>query len=210
MRCQELVPSSISFKDKKSFDMETLIKNRPACPRCGDMTSYDKKNICIRDESGEFVCIDIKWEQTISQPPRYPQRFRWGASLNHRLKRGRGGETVPPKKSMGIERRLHPRILVKWPAVVETPRGSVEGETKDISVDGVFIFCSKEPEIGENFTIILKPSEQRTISIVGEKIWSGSFTIDNRTVFGMGVQFIQISPEDRNYIAVLVEKSSNE
>jgi hypothetical protein len=43
MRCQKLVPTSISFKD-----------------RCGDMTSYDKKNICIRDESGEFVCIDIK------------------------------------------------------------------------------------------------------------------------------------------------------
>ena len=111
---------------------------------------------------------------------------------------------------MGIERRLHPRILVKWPAVVETPQGSLEGETKDISVDGEFIFCSKEPEIGENFPIVLKPSEQRTISVVGEKIWSGSFTIDNRTVFGMGVQFIHISPEDRNYIADLIEKSSNE
>jgi len=93
---------------------------------------------------------------------------------------------------------------------VETPQGSLEGETKDISVDGVFIFCSKEPEIGENFPILLKPSEQRTISAVGEKIWSGSFTIDNRTVFGMGVQFIHISPEDRNYIADLIEKSSNE
>jgi hypothetical protein len=93
---------------------------------------------------------------------------------------------------------------------VETPQGSLEGETKDISVDGVFIFFSKEPEIGENFPIVLKPSEQRTISVVGEKIWSGSFTIDNRTVFGMGVQFIHISPEDRNYIAVLIEKSSNE
>lgn len=111
---------------------------------------------------------------------------------------------------MGIERRLHPRILVKWPAVVETPQGSLEGETKDVSVDGVFIFCSKEPEVGENFPILLKPSEQRTISVVGEKIWSGSFTIDNRTVFGMGVQFIHISPEDRNYIADLIEKSSNE
>jgi len=107
---------------------------------------------------------------------------------------------------MGIERRLHPRILVKWPAVVETPQGSLEGETKDISVDGAFIFCSKEPEIEGNFPILLKPSEQRTISVVGEKIWSGSFTIDNRTVFGMGVQFIHISPEDRNYIAALVEK----
>jgi hypothetical protein len=93
---------------------------------------------------------------------------------------------------------------------VETPQGSLEGETKDVSVDGVFIFCSKEPEIGINFPIFLKPSEQRTISVVGEKIWSGSFTIDNRTVFGMGVQFIHISPEDRNYIADLIEKSSNE
>jgi hypothetical protein len=89
---------------------------------------------------------------------------------------------------------------------VETPQGSVEGETKDISVDGVFIFCAQEPEIGENFPILLKPSEQRTISIVGAKIWSGSFTVDNETVFGMGVQFINISPEDRNYIAALVEK----
>ena len=107
---------------------------------------------------------------------------------------------------MGIERRLHPRILVKWPAVVETPQGSVEGETKDISVDGVFIFCANEPEIGENFPLLLKPSEKRTISIVGAKIWSGSFTIDNKTVFGMGVLFIQISTEDRAYIAALVEK----
>ncbi len=107
---------------------------------------------------------------------------------------------------MGIERRLHPRILVKWPAIVETPQGSVEGETKDISVDGVFIFCADEPEIGKSFPLLLKPSEQRTISVVGAKIWSGSFTIDNKTVFGMGVQFIKISTEDRNYIAALVEK----
>jgi hypothetical protein len=111
---------------------------------------------------------------------------------------------------MGIERRLYPRILVKWPAVVETLQGSVEGETKDISVDGVFIFCAQEPEIGENFPILLKPSEQRIISVVGEKIWSGSFTIDNKKVFGMGVQFIHISTEDRNYLAALVEKSRND
>jgi len=110
---------------------------------------------------------------------------------------------------MGIERRLHPRILVKWPAILETPQGSVEGETKDISVDGVFIFCSKDPEIGEKFSILLKPSEQQTISVVGEKIWSGSLTIDNRTVFGMGMQFLDISPAERTYIAVLVEQRSN-
>jgi hypothetical protein len=111
---------------------------------------------------------------------------------------------------MGIERRLHPRILVKWRAVVETAQGSVEGETKDISVDGVFIFCPMEPEIGEQFPILLEPSEQQTISVVGEKIWSGTFTIDNKTVFGMGVQFIHISPEDRKFISTLVEKDSRD
>jgi hypothetical protein len=111
---------------------------------------------------------------------------------------------------MGIERRQYPRILVNWPAVVETPQGSVEGETKDISVDGVFIFWVKEPKIGENFPILLEPSEQRTISVVAEKIWSGTFNLHNRKVFGMGIRFIHISPEDRQYIAVLVEKEQHE
>ena len=59
MRCQELVPTSIHFEGRKSFDMSTLIKNRPPCPKCGDMTSYSKENICVRDDSGEFVCIDL-------------------------------------------------------------------------------------------------------------------------------------------------------
>jgi predicted nucleic-acid-binding Zn-ribbon protein len=57
VRCREWVPTSISFKDKKSFDLDTLIKNKPPCPRCGEMTSYHEKNLCIRDESGEMVCI---------------------------------------------------------------------------------------------------------------------------------------------------------
>lgn len=57
IRCREWVPTSINFKDGKSFDLDTLIKNRPPCPKCGEMTSYNEKNLCIRDESGEFVCI---------------------------------------------------------------------------------------------------------------------------------------------------------
>lgn len=59
MRCRELVPTSVKFKDRKSFDMNGLIKSRPPCPRCGEMTSYSKENICIQDDKGGFVCIDI-------------------------------------------------------------------------------------------------------------------------------------------------------
>ncbi len=109
---------------------------------------------------------------------------------------------------MSIERRLHPRILVNWPATLHNVQGSIEGETKDISVDGVFIFLSEKPKFGVNFPILLRPSEERSISVVGKKIWSRTFNIDNRPVFGMGVKFMLISPEDRQFISTLVEKES--
>ena len=111
---------------------------------------------------------------------------------------------------MGIERRFYPRILVTWPVTLQNVQGSIEGETKDISVDGVFIFCSKKPEFGETFPILLKPSEERSILVVGKRVWSDIFHMDNRSIFGMGVQFMLISPEDQQYIASLVEKERNE
>ena len=109
---------------------------------------------------------------------------------------------------MTIEKRLHPRIPANWPVTLHNVQGSIEGETKDISVDGVFIFLSEKPEFGVNFPILLKPSEERSISVVGKRVWSGTFNIDNRPVFGMGVRFIHLSPEDQQYIASVVEKES--
>jgi len=109
---------------------------------------------------------------------------------------------------MSIERRLHPRIPANWPATLHSVQGSIEGETKDISVGGAFIFLSEDPEFGVNFPILLKPPDGRSISVVGKKVWSSTFSIDNRPVFGMGVRFIHLSPEDQQYIASLVEKES--
>ena len=112
------------------------------------------------------------------------------------------------RTAMSIERRLHPRILVNWPATLHYVQGSIEGESKNISVDGVFMFLSEKPKFGVNFPILLKPSEERSISVVGKKVWSGTFNIDSRPVFGMGIRFIFISPEDRQFISTLVEKES--
>ena len=109
---------------------------------------------------------------------------------------------------MSIEKRLHPRILVNWHATLHNVQGPIEGETKDISVGGAFIFLSEKPKFGVNFPILLKPSEERSISLVGKKIWSRTFNIDNRPVFGMGIKFMLISPEDRQFISTLVKKES--
>ena len=87
-------------------------------------------------------------------------------------------------------------------------QGSIEGKTKDISVDGVFIYLSEKPKFGVNFPILLRPSEEHSISLVGKKIWSRTFNINNRPVFGMGVKFMLISPEDRQFISTLAEEES--
>ena len=111
---------------------------------------------------------------------------------------------------MSVEKRLHPRILVEWPAVVKTLRGTFEGITKDISVDGVFIFCPEEPRLVNSFPIALEPLGEKFFSVFGERIWSGNFNIEDRTVPGMGIRFTFIAPEDRQYIATLVKKERNE
>ena len=108
------------------------------------------------------------------------------------------------------ERRKYLRVPVDWSAIVETNHGSLEGEVKDISVGGACILCPEEPIAGESISILLKPPEQRSIPVIGEKVWSDFFDIHYGKAFGMGIRFIHVSPEDRQYIADLVEKKRSE
>ena len=111
---------------------------------------------------------------------------------------------------MDIEKRLHTRIPVEWSATVKTLQGTIEGITKDISVDGAFIFCPKEPELENSFPIVIEPFEERSTAVFGERVWSSNFNLDDRPVSGMGIKFTFITPEDRQHIAALVEQESNE
>lgn len=111
---------------------------------------------------------------------------------------------------MKIERRQHPRVIVNWPVVVNIPGGSLEGEVKDISIGGVCVLCPEEPAHGDNFRILLKPSEQQALSVIGEKVWSDTIDIGYGTVFGIGIRFTYISPVDRQFIAKVVEEERSD
>jgi len=111
---------------------------------------------------------------------------------------------------MDIETRFNPRILVNWPTDVRTRQGSIEVKTKDISVNGVFILSSAEPELDQRISILLEPPGARSIRVIGKMLWSDNFDLDDQTVFGMAIRFIAISPEDQEYIATVVEKGRSE
>jgi len=103
------------------------------------------------------------------------------------------------------ERRRDPRIPVDWPVVLKTPKGAIRGKTANISISGLaLLLFSEVPEIGDEFKIILKPSEDHEISVTCKKIWSGSIILDESVYSGIGVCFTKISPSDREIIASLV------
>ena len=107
---------------------------------------------------------------------------------------------------IGVEKRRYPRVLAVWSAVVQTFQGPLEVKTRDISIGGVFIECPEKIDLGENFQIILKPPQGRSIEVRGRRAWSGNINFNGGSTYGgMGVQFTALSPEDRNYISTLIE-----
>lgn len=101
----------------------------------------------------------------------------------------------------GIERRKNQRRQVTWPVNVFTDHGKIEGEIKNISVDGVFISCEEPLSLNENYRIGIIPPNHQIIDVTGKVVWSDLYGIDeNNTAFGMGICFVEILNNDHNYL----------
>ena len=96
-----------------------------------------------------------------------------------------------------IEKRLRPRVEVRWPIKVSMDEGLVVGETVNISVDGMSIFCSDPLPLNEIVTISIEPLNQSVIELSGKIIWADTYDSDKDKSFSVGVSFVEISAEDR-------------
>ncbi|MGD9076764.1 MAG: PilZ domain-containing protein [Desulfobacteraceae bacterium] len=112
-----------------------------------------------------------------------------------------------------IERRKHTRGDIRWPITVLADHGTIKGETRNISVDGISIRCDEPLMINEVFQIAILPPDRQAIGVSGKVIWSDLYAIDpNDTAVGLGVCFVRISDEDRKIFedAVSAFVSKNE
>ena len=99
--------------------------------------------------------------------------------------------------SEGIERRKNSRSKVKWPVTVLTENGTIEGETRDLAVDGLSIRCVEPLRMNQVFRMGVMPPEHQMIEFTGKVIWSDLYGIgDDDSAYGMGVCFVAISDED--------------
>ncbi len=104
---------------------------------------------------------------------------------------------------MSIEKRAYPRAKIKWPVVIKTDKGQMEGVTLNISPDGVFISCRKPLKLNEVFDLAIKiPKSKHSIKARAEVVWSNIYGPDDEiSPRGMGVRFVRISSEARTFIA---------
>lgn len=103
--------------------------------------------------------------------------------------------------ALGGDGRDGPRIKIRWPVMVKTAEGSMDGVTLDLGTDGAFVSCAKPARLNEVIDIIINAPDQ-PIEAKAEVIWSNIYgPNDDITPRGMGVRFLQISGEHRRVIA---------
>ena len=103
------------------------------------------------------------------------------------------------------DRRNLPRIEVNWPITIFTDEGDVEGESKNITSDGLYICCDKPLPLNHVFSISIRPPHHQAIGVTGKIIWSDLYGIDaGDDIFGVGVCLVEISGDDRKYLKDLI------
>ena len=107
-------------------------------------------------------------------------------------------------KIKGEEKRDSIRNEVTWPVTMELAEGVFTGETKNVSMSGAFICSDKIPPLQEKFRVVFNPPDHPAIIALAEVVWSNSNVPEEQVVNrGMGIRFLEISQEDREFIANL-------
>lgn len=113
--------------------------------------------------------------------------------------------------TQGVERRLQPRVEIRWPATLLTTQTTIEGEIRNVSPSGAFIFCKDVLQLEGSFFIIIKPPHRQTISVAGKAVWSTTLlTNQGKSSLGVGVQFTNITRGDSEFLSGLVKNHYKE
>ena len=93
------------------------------------------------------------------------------------------------------ERRIYPRADIRWPVIIKTAQETIEAKLRNLGIGGAYIHCDRAPEPGEIVALTLKPPTGSSLEITAEVVWAGKVL-----ALGMGVRFVEISDEDRQFI----------
>ena len=101
---------------------------------------------------------------------------------------------------MKVNSRRHARVRVRWPVVIQTPTGLVDGTTEDLSLGGAFIRLSRELNSNHNLPLVFDV-EGRFVPCNAQIVWSDERNLsDQRKFLGIGVRFTRMMLNDRAFL----------
>lgn len=98
----------------------------------------------------------------------------------------------------GSDRRTAPRYSVNINIDWEASAGRKKGIVNDISHEGCFVLCSGEVEDGERVLLFFPLSDGIKVQITSE-------VVNHTFEIGFGVQFVELSAAQKDFLSKLIE-----
>jgi hypothetical protein len=104
-------------------------------------------------------------------------------------------------KRMAKTDRNHSRVAVSWPAAILSKEGAIVAEVKNVSMSGVLIWIEELPTFNGNYHLaILIPEHDYTILAKVAPIRLEICENDPKSIYSVGVRFVDISIEDLRFL----------
>lgn len=113
--------------------------------------------------------------------------------------------------TLKIKRGHHyPKVDAKYPVLVLTTDGQMQGETKNISTQQAFVRCKYPLRLYDVASMSIQFSQDESILAEAEVIWSNRYGPDDEiTPRGMVVRFTRLSPRERKRLHNTIVKQYN-
>lgn len=104
------------------------------------------------------------------------------------------------------DRRVSARVPARFKVNYVHDGDYLISYTKDLSVDGMFIYTEKPPAAGEEVKLIFSLGDHPIVTVWARVIWTNNKNSENAKDAGMGVQFIGLPADARAAILYFVNK----
>jgi hypothetical protein len=126
------------------------------------------------------------------------------------MPRSEGHEARRRTLSDPVEKRGLPRITASWPVTIITANGPVEGEARNITIEGVFIHCMERLSMEETYRLVIKPPGEE-IKVMGKLLWSNLEGATGKDILeGMGFCFVKVNGVHREFLREAFLKDGKE
>lgn len=96
------------------------------------------------------------------------------------------------------KRGKSPGMKARWPITIIANHAIIEGESRNITPNGIFTHCKEQLEENTTYRIVISLPQKRHIAVKGKVMWSNLSGTDPEGAFSdMGFSFVELDEEDR-------------